>query len=386
MEEKIFECFEKKIEELKRCHLYRTINDIESKEGMKITINGEEYINFASNDYLGLSQNSILKKAAKEAIDLYGSGSGASRLLGGGTLLHKKLEELISIFKDTEASLILNSGYTANTSIIPALAQENDIIFSDELNHASIIDGCRLSRAEKIIYRHNDLDNLKELMRKIKRNGRKIIITDTVFSMDGDLAPITELCKICENESAILYLDDAHGTGVLGMGYGALKHFGLKPMDYIVQIGTFSKALGSFGAFVCGKASLIGWFTNSARGFIFSTALPAHIVASSYAAIKLIMDTPVLVNKLWDNTLKIKRIIRDLGLKITNTQTPIIPILFDTIQEAIHASNILKAHHIFAPVIRPPTVKIPRIRLTATAAHTEEEIEILASALEKLKR
>lgn len=384
MSEKIFEIFEKKLEKLRQTHLYRSVKDMESRDGMKITINGQKFINFASNDYLGLSQHPILKQAAMEAIKIFGIGGGASRLLSGGVMLHKKLEELLCRFKNSQSSLILNSGYTANISIIPALAQENDIIFSDELNHASIIDGCRLSRAQKIIYRHADLEDLQKLIKNSACRGNKIVVTDTVFSMDGDIAPVKELYEMCKKEGALLYLDDAHGTGVLGNGFGALKHFDLNPEEFIIQMGTFSKAIGSFGAFVCGSSTLIDWFINSARGFIFSTALPASIIASSYASLKIIMEDNTLIEKLWQNTVKLREIINNLGLKTTNTQTPIIPILFEDIESAIKASEVLQYFNIYAPVIRPPTVKIPRIRLTITASHSLEDIERLEEALKKL--
>jgi 7-keto-8-aminopelargonate synthetase-like enzyme len=233
---KFFEIFEEKLEELKKNYLYRSINDIDSKTTMEIIIDGKKFINFASNDYLGLSQHPVVKQAAIEAIKIFGVGAGASRLLSGGTIIHKKLEELLCEFKNTQSSLILNSGYTANTSLIPSIAQENDIIFSDELNHASIIDGCRLSKAEKIIYKHCELEDLQKLLKNSNCKGKKIIITDTVFSMDGDIAPIKELYELCKNEEALLYLDDAHGTGVLGDGFGALRHFKLNPDESIIQM------------------------------------------------------------------------------------------------------------------------------------------------------
>ncbi|MEN2995114.1 MAG: 8-amino-7-oxononanoate synthase [Thermodesulfovibrio sp.] len=385
MAEKVFEIFKKKLEKLKEEKLYRSIRDIESRQGMEIIIQGRKYINFASNDYLGLSQHPLVKEAALEAIKLFGAGGGASRLLSGGTILHKKLEELLCQFKNTESCLVLNSGYTANTSLIACLAQENDVIFSDELNHASIIDGCRLSKAERIIYRHGDIEDLQRLIKNTSCKGKKIVITDTVFSMDGDIAPIRELYEICKNENALLYLDDAHGTGVLGDGHGALKHFGLKPEPFVIQMGTLSKAVGVFGAFVCGVSSIIEWFVNSARGFIFSTSLPASIVASSYASLKIIMQDKELIKRLWQNTEKVMETIKSLELKTTKTQTPIIPILFNNVEEAIKASKILNDSDIYAPVIRPPTVKTPRIRITVTAAHTERDIEKLSEALALLR-
>ena len=384
MSEKIFEIFEKKLEKLKKENLFRSVKDMESRQGMEITIHGKKYINFSSNDYLGLSQHPLVKEACIEATRIFGAGAGASRLLSGGTILHKKLEELLSELKGTERSLILNSGYTANTSLIPALASENDIIFSDELNHASIIDGCRLSRAEKIIYRHADIDGLNNLIKKTYCKGKKIIITDTVFSMDGDIAPIKELYEICMSEQALLYLDDAHGTGVLGDGCGALKHFGLHPEDFVIQMGTLSKAVGVFGAFVCGNSSIIEWFINSARGFIFSTALPPPIVASAYASLKIIIENKELIKRLWNNTKRVMETLKNLGFQTTKTQTPIIPVLFESIEKAMKASKILEDSGIYAPVIRPPTVKTPRIRITVSAGHTDKDIAKLNEAFSYL--
>ncbi|WP_141266545.1 8-amino-7-oxononanoate synthase [Thermodesulfovibrio sp. Kuro-1] len=381
MSEKFFEIFEKKLEKLKEQNLYRSVKDMESRHGMEITIQGKKYINFASNDYLGLSQHPLVKEAGIDAIKIFGAGGGASRLLSGGTILHRKLEELLSEFKNTESCLVLNSGYTANTSLIPVLAGDNDIIFSDELNHASIIDGCRLSRAEKIIYKHADIEDLKKLIRNISCKGKKVIITDTVFSMDGDIAPIRELYELCKAEGALLYIDDAHGTGVLGNGYGILKHLGLQTEAFVIQMGTLSKAIGVFGAFVCGDSSIIDWFINSARGFIFSTSLPPSTVASAYASLKIIMEDKELIKRLWENIEKVMEIIKNLELKTTKTQTPIIPILFENIEQAIKASRILYDSGIYAPVIRPPTVKTPRIRITITAGHSDNDIEKLSVAL-----
>lgn len=384
--EKFFEIFEKQLETAKEKHLYRSIRDVVSRQKMEITVNRKKYINFSSNDYLGLSQHPLVKQAAIEAIKIFGTGAGASRLLSGGTIFHSKLEELLCSFKKSEASLILNSGYTANTSLIPAVTDADDIIFSDELNHASIIDGCRLSRAKKIIYPHANTEELHRLIKNSSCKGKKIIITDTVFSMDGDIAPLNEIYEVCKSEGAILYIDDAHATGVLGEGFGALRHFELTMEDFVIQMGTFSKALGCFGAFVCASSLLVKWFVNSARGLIFSTTLPPADVASAYTSLQILIEDKSLVKKLWENTLKVKEIINNLSLNTTNSQTPIIPILFKNIANAIDASAVLESYGIYAPVIRPPTVKIPRIRLTITALHSENDIERLREALDKISK
>ncbi len=354
-----------------------------------ILIDGREFINFSSNDYLGLSSDKRILEAAKEAIDKYGFGSGASRLLSGGTELNHKLEDIIAEFKGTEAALIFNSGYTANTSVIPALTDESSTIFSDELNHASIVDGCRLSKAKKIIYKHSDLQHLSDLLQK-EQSRRKIVVTDSVFSMDGDIAPLKGLYEICESNNAYLYIDDAHGTGVLGGGRGALHHFGIRQTPWIIQMGTFSKALGSFGAYIAAEEKIIQWLINKSRGLIFSTALPACVIAASIKAIEIIIDDPTLIKALWDNRKRLYQRLKNLGFDTLKSETPIIPIIPPTIfsKDIIENTNIfsemLKKDHIYAPAIRPPTVKMPRIRFSVTASHTKDDIDLLLKTLAKL--
>ncbi|MDP2277529.1 MAG: 8-amino-7-oxononanoate synthase, partial [Nitrospirota bacterium] len=376
---------------LKEKNLLREIKDRNSPQGSRILIDGKNYINFSSNDYLGLANHPALIRASQRAIKKFGFGSGASRLLCGGSILHSELEKKTAKFKETQSALIFNSGYSANTGIIPAIADEGDVIFSDELNHASIVDGCRLSRAKKIIYRHKNIGHLSELIKKEKAK-RKIIITDSVFSMDGDIAPLKELYDICLTLNAqrstlnvFLYIDDAHGTGVLGSGKGALAHFGIKPESWIIQMGTFSKALGSFGAFAAGSKDAIEWILNTARSFIFSTALPSCAAAASIAALEVIEKEPELVNKLWSNREQAVHGITQLGYDIMGSETPIIPVRTGTIKEALHISQHLMENGIFAPAIRPPSVKEPRIRRTVTSAHTDEDIEKLIKALGSIK-
>ncbi len=355
-----------------------------------ILISGTEYINFSSNDYLGLSSHRMVMASAKTAIDKYGVGSGASRLLSGGTDLNIRLEQMIAQFKGTESALVFNSGYTANTSAIPAIASEGDVIFSDELNHASIVDGCRLSRAKKMIYRHGDVEHLSLLLKK-EKGQKRVVITDSVFSMDGDIAPLKEIFNVCRENGAILYIDDAHGTGVLGEGRGALNHFGIKPEPWIIQMGTLSKALGSFGAFIAASRETIQWLINRARGLIFSTALPACTIAASIKAIEILKEETVLLKSLWENRQKLFEGIRELGYDTLNSQTPIIPLITPMIQgkDVVESTNIfskiLMENRIYAPAIRPPTVKIPRIRFTAIAPHTEQDIETLLRCLKDIK-
>lgn len=389
--------FEKKLEALNKNSLARTIINRESPQGQRIIINNRQILNFSSNDYLGLANHPSIIKAVNESVKKFGFGSGASRLLAGGTSLHRELEDKISMFKGTESAIVFNSGYAANTGLMPAIAAEDDVIFSDELNHASIIDGCRLSRAKTIIYRHVDIVHLNELIRKeisTNRNpcGKFIIVTDTVFSMDGDIAPLNEIYSLCRTlnselltpGSILLYIDDAHGTGVLGAGKGALSHFNIKSEPWIIQMGTFSKALGSFGAFAAGSKDIIAWITNTARSFVFSTALPACAAAAALRALDLIEEMPELASRLWSRRDRLVSALKEIGCDTGESRTPIIPVITGSIERTIQISKALFESGIYAPAIRPPSVKAPRVRITVTAGHSEEDIDSLAGAIKKL--
>lgn len=375
--------FFEKLKDLKGKNLFRDLKDRESPQGSRIIFKGREYINFSSNDYLGLANHPYIIDKVKSSIDAYGFGSGASRLLCGGSILHKELEEKIAQFKETESALVFNSGYAANTGIIPSIADMDGVIFSDELNHASIIDGCRLSKAKTLIYTHKDVSHLENLLRK-ENAKNKIVITDTVFSMDGDIAPLKEIFNVCKNNDAILYIDDAHGTGVLGNGKGALAHFNIDTEPWIIQMGTFSKALGSFGAFLAGNSDVVQWAVNNARSFIFSTALPSCVIAASIAALELIENDSELIEKLWANRDRAVQGIKKAGYDIMGSDTPIIPVRSGSVENTLRVSNHLFEKGIFAPAIRPPTVKDSRIRINVTAAHTDEDIERLIEALRKV--
>ncbi|MDA8432128.1 MAG: 8-amino-7-oxononanoate synthase [Nitrospiraceae bacterium] len=372
--------FEEELRELEENGLLRRLLPRNSPQGPVITVGGKEYLNFASNDYLGLAGRQELLRAAGAAGRKFGFGAGASRLLAGGSPLHEELEKAVAAFKMTDAALLFNSGYTANTASIAALAAEGSTIFSDELNHASIIDGCRLSRARVVIYRHRDAGHLEDLMRR-ERTDRKVVVTDSVFSMDGDIAPLPEIYALCRRHDAVLYLDEAHATGVLGGGRGALAHFGLAPHPRTIQMGTFSKALGSFGAFVAGDRDVIGWLTNTARGFMFSTALPAPVAAASLASLSLLGKRPGLVRRLWANTQKTAEGLREIGYDPGPAETPILTIRRRSQGDVLTLSAFLWGQGIYAPAIRPPTVREPRIRLTLTAAHTAGQIRALIKAM-----
>jgi 8-amino-7-oxononanoate synthase len=374
--------FEKGLRDLGRRELLRVVLSRESATGPEIVLEGRRYVNFSSNDYLGLANHPAITGAAIAAIKDYGFGSGASRLLAGGTSLHRELEERIAGYKQTEAARIFNSGYAANTGMIPALSSEGDVIFSDERNHASVVDGCRLSRAQTVIYPHGDVSRLEQLMKR-HRWGRKMVITDTVFSMDGDIAPLSDLASLCRNRNALLYLDDAHGTGVLGQGKGALAHFDIAPESWMLQMGTFSKAFGSFGAFGAGAEEIIQWVSNTARSLLFSTALPAAAAAAALAALDLAGNTPSLVGKLWRNRRRLAEGLEALGYDTMASETPIIPVRVASIAGAVRLSRFLFEGGVYAPAIRPPTVKEPRIRITVSAAHTDKQIKKLLMLMKR---
>lgn len=385
--------FAHKLKELRQANLYRSIKDRESPQGARIRLDGREFINFASNDYLGLANHPELINAAKEAIAEHGFGSGSSRLLSGGTVLHKKLEQKIAEFKGVEAALLFNSGYAANTGVIPAIAGEGDVLFSDEFNHASIIDGCRLSKARTVVYKHKDVAHLSELIEKEITVpgtvcGKFVIVTDTVFSMGGDIAPLREIYNLCISLTSahqllkpiFFYLDDAHGIGVIGNGKGGLAHFNINPEPWIIQMGTFSKALGSYGAFVAGSRDMIDWLVNTARSFMFSTVMPSCAVAASLKAVELLETKPDLTKKLWRMHDRFVNLLSEMGYSI-ESETPIIRFRAKSNEDALNAARFLYEKGLYVPAIRPPAVKEPGLRATITSAHSDNDIDMLAVAI-----
>jgi glycine C-acetyltransferase len=375
---------------LKEKKLFRKPVCIESSFSSKISIRGQNFINFSSNDYLNLSNHPEIIKATVTALKKGVFGSGASRLLSGTYTSHIELERRIARFKKTQAALVFNTGYAANTGVIPAIAGENSVIFSDELNHASIIDGIRLSKADVRIYRHRDINHLESLLRKSTRKktvAQRLIITDTVFSMDGDLAPLRDLITLSQRYGAILMLDDAHGTGVLGKtGRGALEHFNIA-VDNIIQMGTLSKAIGCFGAFIAGRKELIDFLVNRARSFIYSTSLPPAVCEACIKSIDIIdSKSDGLRKRLWKNRQRLFEGLNRIGFNTLDSQTPIIPVLIGSVNAALKMGRYLYKNKIFAPAIRPPTVPEGkcRIRFSVTAAHTEEDIDLVLEKLNKL--
>jgi 8-amino-7-oxononanoate synthase len=340
-------------------------------------VNGREAILLCSNNYLGLAEHPILKQAARSALERFGVGSGASRLVSGNMELHEELERRIAAFKGTEAAIVFNSGYAANTGVIPAVAGEGDVIVSDSLNHASIIDGCRLSRARTVVYRHGDLEHVESLLTMYRDSRRKLIVTDGVFSMDGDIAPLAGLVDLADRYDAIVMTDDAHATGVLGdRGRGTSEHFNLHGR-IPVQMGTLGKALGSFGAYVAGDRNMIQYLRNTCRSYIFSTSLPPAVCAASIAALELVDAEPWRRLMLRDNRDRLVRGLAAVGIKISGSETPIVPVITHGADKAMEAAQILLEHGVFAPAIRPPSVPSgsSRIRATVMASHSAADID-----------
>ncbi len=382
--------FDRALKDLKAKNLLRNLTTLDSSRNSKayISINNHRYINFSSNDYLGLSGHSVIVQSAIKYLKKYGLGSGASRLLSGSFTPHKGLEERIAKFKNTESALVFNTGYSANTGIIPSIAGPGDIIFSDEFNHASIVDGARLSRAEIKVYGHRDTNHLESLLKRFKTSKRKLVITDTVFSMDGDIAPLKKITALCRRYSALLIIDDAHATGVIGKtGRGGLEHFGIDGKD-IIQMGTLSKAFGCFGGFAAGSKEFISLLINRARSFIYSTSLPPVIAEACIKAIDIVdTGSSKRRKKLWDNRQRLYRGLVLLNFDTLHSETPIVPVLAGDIKRAVKIGNYLFKHKIFAPAIRPPTVPEDkcRIRFSVTSEHTYKDIDKVLDVLEKYK-
>ncbi|HYA87472.1 MAG TPA: 8-amino-7-oxononanoate synthase [Nitrospirota bacterium] len=378
--------FERELSQLEQQHLLRKPITVESYQGANITINKRRMLLMCSNDYLGLSQHPALKEAAASAMERYGFGSGASRLVSGTSVIHEELEHRLSQFKKSEATILFNSGYAANTGVIPALAQEGDMIFSDRLNHASIIDGCRLSRASTRVYAHKDMNHLETLLKSRSHARRNLVVTDGVFSMDGDIAPLPDLVLLAEKYNALLMVDDAHATGVLGKGgRGTVEHFGMEGRVPI-QMGTLGKALGSHGAYVSGNRDLIDFLVNRARSYIYSTALPPAVCAASLAALQIIENDPARRKRLWLNRERFTAGLKSLQIDIGNSETPILPLMIGDNEQAIKVGVRLFESGIFATAIRPPTVPegTSRIRATLTASFSDHDIAMALAAVSKV--
>ncbi len=364
------------------------LSEIKKKEWYRERIDVEGIRDFCSNDYLGLRKHPEVVKESLRILKEKGLGSGASQLVSGYTRYHKELEEALADFKGVPACVLFGSGFLANVGSIPALVGKGDVVLSDELNHASIIDGVRLTKADRYVFRHKNYDALEEILIKERKKYRRcLIVTDTVFSMDGDVADLKRLYQLCEKYDCMLYVDEAHATGVIGKGgRGGLEHFGLEYKDFLVVMGTLSKALGGYGAFVCGSKILIEYLVNKARSLIFSTSLPPHICGGLKKSIEVIGQEKNLIEKLRSKERKIIQILREVGLEFKYFETPIIPIMVYSEGEALRISRELLREGVFIQAIRYPTVPKgeARLRLTASLNYTDEDLEYLKRALKKV--
>lgn len=360
----------------------RSIKVYEPIDAVRVKRNNQEFIMMASNNYLGLTHDLRVQQAAKYAVEQYGTGSGGARLTSGTFPLFNELELGIADFKHTEQALVFNTGYMANVGTITALMNKNSIIISDELNHASIIDGCRLSGARIERYNHKDIEHAEHILKNYK-SSHKMIITDGVFSMDGDIAPLDKLYELGKEYNALLMVDDAHSTGVLGNGRGTAHHFGLTDVD--VQLGTLSKALGSVGGYVAGRKELIEYLVNYSRSFIFSTALSPADIGAALEALTIVKNEPLVVEQLDENTAYMANKLQSMGIECDD-ETPIFPIIVGDNERALSLAYELELRGIIITAIRPPTVPVgeSRLRMTVTAAHSQEQLDYVANTLRDL--
>lgn len=377
---------EERLESLKKAGLYRALRLLKGPQSATTIVDGKRVLQFSSNNYLGLANHPRLKVAAQEAIDSCGSGSGASRLICGNLELNETLEHKIAKLKKKDNALLFSTGYMANVGVITSLMDEGDVVFSDAFNHASIIDGCVMSKAEVQVYPHKDLDALEELLKESKGFRHRLIVTDGIFSMDGDIVSLPELVGLAKTYGCTLMVDDAHATGVLGSnGGGTGEHFSLDD-EIDISMGTFGKALGGFGAFVAGSHVLREFLINRARPFIFTTGLPPAVIASGIAALELLEAEPEIRAKLWENVSFFKNGVNELGFNTLNSETQIIPVLVGDAALTMRMGEMLFEEGVCIQGIRPPAVPqgLSRLRITIMATHTIGELEFTLGALEKV--
>jgi glycine C-acetyltransferase len=375
---------DEELQDLKKEGLYNTIRTLEGPQGSWVEIEGKEVLNFSSNNYLGLANHPKTVKAAKKALIDYGIGPGAVRTIAGTMELHNELEETLADFKKVEGAITFQSGYNSNLAVVPAIVGKGDIIYSDELNHASIIDACKLSGAEIKVYKHADMNSLEEILKE-ETEGKKLIVTDGVFSMDGDVAKLPEIVELAKKYNAITMVDDAHGEGVLGShGRGIVDHFNLHN-EVDIEIGTFSKAIGTVGGCAAGSKKMVKYLKQKARPFLFSSAVTPPDVAATLKSIEILDKDDSLVKKLWDNGDYFKKNMKEIGFDVGNSQTPITPVMLGEAKTASEFSKKLFEENIFAQSIGFPTVPKgkARIRVMISAVHSRDDLDF---ALDKFKK
>jgi len=376
-----------KIQGLKDQGVYRKLPVLQGPNEAEVLLNGKKVINLSSNNYLGFANHPRLKKAAIEAVEKYGAGAGAVRTIIGNMSIHEELEKLLAEFKREEAVFIYQSGFNCNVGTIQAITEKGDIIISDELNHASIIDGTRLSKASRAVFKHSDMDDLERVLKENRGKYRNaLIITDGVFSMDGDIAKLPDIVELAEKYEAMTYVDDAHGSGVLGeSGRGTVDHFKLHGrVDF--SIGTLSKAIGVVGGYVAGSKTMYEWLNHRARPVLFSTSLPPAAVGATMEAVKMLMESTEYTDRLWDNAKYFKQKLGILGFNTGHSETPITPVIIGDEAKTMEFSRKLFENRVFVSGIVFPTVPkgTGRVRCMVTAAHTKEQLDRAVAAFEKV--
>ncbi|ATB31254.1 8-amino-7-oxononanoate synthase [Melittangium boletus DSM 14713] len=375
---------QEELEALKARGLRRFLEPLDSPQGPLVRVGGETLVNFSSNDYLGLAGSPTVRAAAAAALEVHGVGSGASRLVVGDTAAHHRLEARLAAFERSEAALVFNSGYAANVGTLQALVGPEDVVFSDALNHASLIDGCRLSRARTVVYPHADVEALTRALASTPAR-RRLVVTDSVFSMDGDVAPLRDIVEVCQAHGAALLVDEAHATGVLGeRGAGLCEELGLESaVD--VRMGTLSKSLGGLGAYIAASRPVVDFVLQRARPLVFSTALPAALCAAAEAAVDIVERDDALRARLWRNIHRFSKGLRELGF-IAEPRSAVFPVIVGDAPRAVAASQALRARGLLVKAIRPPTVPegTSRLRFCLSAAHTEGQLDLALSALRAL--
>ncbi|WP_124727492.1 glycine C-acetyltransferase [Staphylospora marina] len=382
---KPFAHLEKEIQEWKAAGTFRPLTEIESEQGARVVIRGKEVVQLSSNNYLGLTNHPRLKKAALEAVEQYGAGTGSVRTIAGTFSMHEQFEKRLAQFKHTEAALVFQSGFTSNVGVVASILTDEDVVISDELNHASIIDGIRLTKAKRRIYRHNDMDDLEKALKETQDSRVRLVVTDGVFSMDGDIAPLPQIVELCEKYDALVMVDDAHASGVLGKnGRGTVDHYGLHGRVHI-QVGTLSKAIGVLGGYVAGAQVLRDYLIHRARPFLFSTSHPPAVTAACNAALDVLLEEPELIDRLWENTRFFKEGLNKLGFDTAGSETPITPVIVGDDALAMKLSDELFERGVYAQGIVYPTVPKgkARIRTIVTASHTKEDLQFCLDAFEQ---
>ncbi|MGM0835489.1 MAG: glycine C-acetyltransferase [Bacillota bacterium] len=380
-----FEYLQEELDQMKEQGTFRKLVPLESDQGSKVVINGKEVIQLSSNNYLGLTSHPRLRKAALEAVEKYGAGTGSVRTIAGTFTMHEELEEKLAKFKHTEAALVFQSGFTTNQGVLSAILSPEDVVISDALNHASIIDGIRLTKAARKVYKHVDMEDLERALKESADFRKRLIVTDGVFSMDGNIAPLDKIVELAEKYDALVMVDDAHASGVLGEnGRGTVNHFGLDGRVHI-QVGTLSKAVGVLGGYVASTRSLIDYLIHKGRPFLFSTSHPPAVTAACDEAIQVLLEEPELIEKLWDNAKFFKDGLVKLGFDTGNSQTPVTPVIVGEEALCHKFSDKLLEYGVFAQGIAFPTVAkgIARVRTIVTAQHSEEELQQALDIFEK---